>query len=89
MIIINKPGRPSLQERKNIKEKIINIIKMKGVINPESIRKNYIENYNEGKNVSWLTIRRYLNILKEESKIDEKIITQGTRRKISVIRIAK
>lgn len=89
MIIRDKPGKPSLQETKGIKQKMINIIREKQVINPEGIRKIYTERYNEGKKVSWLTIRRYLNILKEESKIDEKVITQGTRRKISLIRIAK
>ena len=83
---IQEKGRPSLEETKKIKEKILEIVEKAQVAHPERIRRDFSK-FNDGKLVSWATVRKYLDELSAEGKLREQIITKGARRKLSVFRV--
>ena len=85
-MILNGRGRPCLEQVESVKQKIISLIEEMSVTHLERLRKVYNERYRQGKKISWITLRKYLDKLKNEGKIREEVITQGKRRTISVIR---
>jgi len=79
-----KIGRPTDND---ITEKIYDIIRdCKGTY-PNRIKKDYFERYE--RKLSWGTVRNHLDILIKQGRIDEEIITEGTRRTLTLYRIAK
>ena len=83
---LEERGRPNLEAVESVKQKIVSLIEGVSVTHPERLRKAYNEQYRQGRKISWITLRKYLDQLKNEGKIREEVITQGKRRTISVIR---
>lgn len=87
-MIIEDRGRPDLEDVETIKERLIQLIEALKVAHPERVRKAYNQQYrNQAKlKISWATIRKYIDELKNEGKIREEVLTKGKRRTISFIR---
>ena len=51
----------------------------------EALRKDYKKRFM--RNISWNTIRRHLDILKEENKVGEEIIMTGRTKRSSIVKI--
>ena len=86
---IGGSGRPGLEEVEPIKQRLIQLISFLKIAHPERIRKAYNQEFrNEPlRKISWISIRKYLNELKNEGKIKEEVLTQGKRRTISFIKL--
>jgi len=70
----------------HIVENVYSIIKEKATFtNVDCIRKEYKKRFM--RNISWNTIRHYLEVLKEENKIMENVITVGKTKISSVIKV--
>ena len=82
-------GRPGLEDFEPIKQRLIQLIEFLKIAHPERIRKAYNQQYrNEPlRKISWISIRKYLNELKNEGKIKEEILTRGKKRTISFIKL--
>ena len=85
-MMLDGRGRPDLEVVESIKQKIITLIEEMSVTHPERLRKAYNERYRQDKRIGWMTVRKYLDQLKNEGKIIEQVITQGKRRTISIIK---
>jgi len=83
---LEERGRPSMEQVESVKQKIIGLIEEMRVVHPERLRKAYIARYRQDNPISWHTIRKYLDQLKDEGKIREEVITKGKRRTISLVR---
>ncbi|OGR46959.1 MAG: hypothetical protein A2X34_09705 [Elusimicrobia bacterium GWC2_51_8] len=83
---LDERGRPGLEQLEAIKQRILGLIEEMKVAHPERLRKAYNEHYRQGQKIAWITMRKYLNQLKNESKIREEIISKGKKRTISLIR---
>lgn len=83
-------GGPDLEDIEAVKQRLIQLIAFLKIAHPERIRKAYNQQYrNEPmRKISWITIRKYLNELKNEGRIKEEIMTRGKRRTISFITLS-
>ncbi|OGS36440.1 MAG: hypothetical protein A2293_06590 [Elusimicrobia bacterium RIFOXYB2_FULL_49_7] len=79
-------GRPGLDQLEPVKQRILGLIEEMKVAHPERLRKAYNEHYREGQKIAWITLRKYLDQLKNEGKIREEILSKGKKRTISLIR---
>ena len=82
----NNKGRPSLDEKEDIRRRFVSIIEEVKVAHPERVRKIYIQKFN--KLLSRATVIKYLDLLLKEGKVRQNIITEGIGgRTISVFRV--
>ncbi|MFH1230935.1 MAG: hypothetical protein V1709_05500 [Planctomycetota bacterium] len=82
-------GRPGLEDIEAVKQRLIQLIAFLKISHPERIRKAYNQQYRSEplRKISWISIRKYLNELKNEGKIKEEILTQGKKRTLSFIKL--
>ena len=83
---MDERGRPDLQAVETIKQRIVELVEEIVVTHPERLRNAYNGKYRQDRKLAWITLRKYLDQLKNEGKIREEIITEGKRRTISLIR---